>query len=264
MKKLWIITIAIAMASAPSILRAADSDVSIRVVNHTCTAALPFRAMNTAEAFQAMKNLKNFRSMMTSCTTDEENGTRFMVRAHGMNGMITDYMPGRYVKSEICEWELQGGDDKETSRACYDNSYYEFDNIPKGTATVMESEGAAGKSIGIVGFNPEFLNGNDPVSLVSFGPNVVNLNTTRDNDGIVTLHVFHMKTTNGADGGTKGAAGTDGEDGLDGLDSGSIRATIDANVNEAIDEAVDVNRLERALDKLQGIVSNFGGFFSRT
>lgn len=175
---------AASFAGVPSVARAAADTVEVRVSYHACD--------QSVGSLGDFARLKQITDKLGACAVSPGAGVSPVVlRVRGARG-IADVSSTEYVPAEICEWELEGGDDADSSRTCHDASYYRFTGVPKGAISVLSTQAAIKDRFAAISFNPAFMYGNDSESLVSYAAGVASLNTAKDADGIITLHVFAL------------------------------------------------------------------------
>ena len=104
----------------------------------------------------------------------------------------------KFMPAKLCETDLKtdvNGDGKVSADTCVDISHYVISGVAKGKVTITESQPPAGHMFGALLFTPQALGANqDANTLVSASNGTIVLDTTKDNDDTVMLHVYNFKT----------------------------------------------------------------------
>lgn len=215
-----------ALATATSAQAQTEEDVvTINIMKHECDADL----VKDLEEFETVDTNDNgqheFIDTVLACPTmvmpgdEQANGAaafdpkkEFQFEIEDANGDIQTLDDATYVERQICESENASQDqeaftavfgadvnnDGELS-ACLDTSLYQIDGVANGTVNVTETEPPFFTRPGALEFTPQAVNpNNDNETLeeelreVFADDSTIELDTTRDDNGVVTLHVYNF------------------------------------------------------------------------
>lgn len=168
----FVLAFAMLFAGIPSFTKAdfdrasSGQPVTVRVIRHACEAA-------SESGFESL----GFLARTRLCPAADAAGS-YDVR-HRAEGAEWNVVSASVTTgTTTCE---------EDARSCAPESYSELSGIPSGAVTLAES-GTPG--FRYVSFGSE--SRDDERSLVSYGSGIVSLDTSRDADGRITLHVFEF------------------------------------------------------------------------
>ncbi len=135
----------------------------------------------------------------------------FDFAVQGGNGPARTIADAKFMAAKLCESDLDtdvNGDGKKSADTCVNISHYVYSGIPKGNVKVTERTPPSGFQFGSLEFSPAALdNNNDADTLKRFGNGVIELDTTRDKDDSVMLHVYNFRAGAAMHGGGHTGAG---------------------------------------------------------
>lgn len=202
-----------------------SGDVTINVMKHECDADL----VKNLEEFETVDTNGNgvheFVDTVLACPTmvmpgdEQANGALafpdkkdFQFEVEDDLGVVQNLDTSTYIERQVCESEEASQDDGANTVVlgadisgdgdtddCLDTSLYQVDNVANGTVNVTETEPPFFTRPGALEFTPQAVNeNNDNETLeeelreVFVGDSIIELDTTRDDNGVVTLHVYNF------------------------------------------------------------------------
>jgi major membrane immunogen (membrane-anchored lipoprotein) len=214
--------------AAPSASAQSNEDVTINVMKHICNPNV--QDIDDFNDVDVNNNGETeFTDKVLSCPTvllegdDYVDGTvhfsenrPFNFRVTDQNNDNQDIADATLVNQQVCEAEEPDDPEENTiylgadvnddglMNACLDTSLYSYENVAGGDdISVVELLSPTGQAGGALEFTPPSLNGdfNEEVTLGDDGDRfeggVVELDSTEDNDGTITLHLYNFQDDDG-------------------------------------------------------------------
>jgi hypothetical protein len=198
-------------------------NVTIRVMKHVCSA----QHVQNVDDFESVDlngdGETQFVDKVLACPTVVEPGDEyadgtfhlddrqdFNFEIEGANGDVQGMDEATFEQRQVCESE-EGSEDADATTGvvgadvtgdgdqddCLDTSLYRYDGVADGEVTVTETDSPGVTEAGALEFTPQALNPNDDADTLLEEENEVfaddssiELDTTRDEDGAITLHVY--------------------------------------------------------------------------
>lgn len=185
-----------------------QAENTITITKHICRQDVQSQAQFDA--------LGSFASKLLACPTvvlagDEPSANsisggeaEFDFIVEGNDGNRQSINGSSFLQRKICEANASqdfNNDSDISNETCIDTSGYSYANVERGNIAVIEDMLPEGTRFGSVEFVPETLIANDDAgSLVSVGGGAVQLNTSRDADNNVMVHLFNFLNVNETEG----------------------------------------------------------------
>ncbi len=201
-------------ASTDDYSTASGTPVTIQVMKHICDPSVQTLAEFMAVDGPDTNDTSDFHDTVLACPTVVMPGDsyadpavhfpeqrEFMFTVTGGDGTVHEMADAVFHQETICETDIStdvNGDG--ALNACLDTSHYEFRDVMGGTVTVTETETPGNVRPGALKFTPTALIANsDAATLIGdlddafASGNTLTLDTTKDDDGNIMLHVYNFQ-----------------------------------------------------------------------